>query len=277
MATKSEYRQREVEAAKSVLIELMQILGEYRDQMVLIGGWVPFFLFGSEHVGSTDVDIALDREQINEDVYRTIRQHLEKRGYSQGAQPFIFTKEVEIDEGSPVVVEIDFLAGEYGGSETRHRHQDVQGDLKARKTRGCELALEYHTQITVEGQMPGGAVDKVQVNLSDVVPFIAMKGMALYGRMKEKDAWDIFFCVRSHPGGIEGLAKEFESVLQNKLVQEGLRKIRAKFASIDGIGPTSVVDFDEIIDRDERDRIRRDAFERVNALLDILNITEFKE
>ena len=277
MATKSEYRQREVEAAKSVLIELMQILGEYRDQMVLIGGWVPFFLFGSEHVGSTDVDIALDREQINEDVYRTIRQHLEKRGYSQGAQPFIFTKEVEIDEGSPVVVEIDFLAGEYGGSETRHRHQDVQGDLKARKTRGCELALEYHTQITVEGQMPGGAVNKVQVNLSDVVPFIAMKGMALYGRMKEKDAWDIFFCVRSHPGGIEGLAKEFESVLQNKLVQEGLRKIRAKFASIDGIGPTSVVDFDEIIDRDERDRIRRDAFERVNALLDILNITEFKE
>jgi len=277
MATKSEYRQREVEAAKSVLIELMQILGEYRDQMVLIGGWVPFFLFGSEHVGSTDVDIALDRGQINEDVYRTIRQHLEKRGYSQGAQPFIFTKEVEIDEGSPVVVEIDFLAGEYGGSETRHRHQDVQGDLKARKTRGCELALEYHTQITVEGQMPGGAVNKVQVNLSDVVPFIAMKGMALYGRMKEKDAWDIFFCVRSHPGGIEGLAKEFESVLQNKLVQEGLRKIRAKFASIDGIGPTSVVDFDEIIDRDERDRIRRDAFERVNALLDILNITEFKE
>ena len=62
MATKSEYGQREVEAAKSVLIELMQILGEYREQMVLIGGWVPFFLFGPGHVGSTDVDIALDRE-----------------------------------------------------------------------------------------------------------------------------------------------------------------------------------------------------------------------
>jgi hypothetical protein len=67
----------------------MQILGEYREQMVLIGGWVPFFLFGSKHVGSTDVDIALDREQITDDVYKTIRQHLEKRGYKQGAQPFI--------------------------------------------------------------------------------------------------------------------------------------------------------------------------------------------
>ena len=113
MATKSEYGQREVEAAKSVLIELMQILGEYRDQMVLIGGWVPFFLFGSEHVGSTDVDIALDREQITDDVYKTIRQHLEKRGYTQAVQPFIFTKAARIDEGEPVVVQIDFLAGEY--------------------------------------------------------------------------------------------------------------------------------------------------------------------
>lgn len=277
MATKSEYRQREIEAAKSVLIELMQILGEYRDRMVLIGGWVPFFLFGPEHVGSTDVDIALDRDQITDEVYKTIRQHLEKRGYTQGSQPFIFTKAVTIDEGGAVVVQIDFLAGEYGGTGKHHRHQVVQTDLKARKARGCELALQYHTRITVEGRMPGGSVNKVQVNLSDVVPFIVMKGMAIYGRMKEKDAWDIYFCVKKHRRGIEGLAQEFESVLQNKIVQEGLGKIRAKFASADGVGPTSVVDFEEISDRDERERIKRDAFERINALLDILNVKEFTE
>lgn len=276
MATKSEYGQREIEAAKSVLIELMQILGEYREQMVLIGGWVPFFLFGSEHIGSTDVDIALDREQITDDVYNTIRQHLEKRGYKQGEQPFIFNKEVNINDGAQVIVEVNFLAGEYGGIGRKHRHQVVQ-DLKARKVRGCELAFEYRTQITVEGKMPGGAVNKVQMNLSDVVPFIVMKGMALYGRMKEKDAWDIYFCVRNHEGGIEGLAKEFEPVLENKLVQEGLGKIWAKFNSVDGIGPTSIVDFDEIIDRDERERIKRDAFERVTALLDILKVTAFEQ
>ena len=87
---------------------------------------------------------------------------------------------------------------------------------------------------------------------------------------------DIYFCVRSHQGGIEGLAKEFEPVSQNKLVQEGLGKIRAKFVSVDDVGPTSVVDFDEIEDRGERERTKRDAFERVNALLDILNVAEFK-
>ena len=78
--------------------------------------------------------------------------------------------------------------------------------------------------------MPGGAVNRVQVNLSDVVPFIVMKGMALWKRRKKKK-----------------------------------------------VGPTYVVDFDEIGDREERDRIKRDAFERVNAVLDILKIAEYKE
>ena len=277
MAARSDYGQREIEAAKSVLIELVQILGEYREQMVLIGGWVPFFLFGPEHVGSIDVDIALDREEITDDVYRTIRQHLETRGYVQGEQPFIFTRSVTIGEGAPIVVEVDFLAGEYGGTMKTHRHQTVQNNLKARKARGCELALEHHTTITVEGTMPGGAVNKVQVNLSEVVPFIVMKGMALHDRMKEKDSWDIYFCIKRFPDGATGLAKEFNRVIGNKLVQEGLGKIRAKFTAIDAYGPVSAAAFEEVGNIEERDRIRRDAYEEVNALLDMLDITEFKE
>ena len=275
MATKSEYSQREIEAAKSILIELMQILGEYREQMVLIGGWVPFFLFGSGHVGSTDVDIALDRDQITDDVYKTIRQYLEKRGYQQGEQPSLFTKSVKIDEGKPVVVEVDFVAGEYGGTGKTRRHQVVQEGLKARKARGCELALEYHTQITVKGIMPGGAVNEVQVNLSALVPFIVMKGMALYDRMKEKDAWDIHFCVTKYPGGLTELAKQFEPVLGTKLVREGLSKIRSKFSAVDAYGPVSVAEFEEVQNSEERDRIRRDAFEQVTALLDLLQIGEY--
>ncbi len=277
MATRSEYGKREIEAAKSILIELMQILGEYREHMVLIGGWVPYFLFGAEHVGSTDVDIALDREQIDEAAYTTIRELLEARGYRQGDKPFIFLKEAAVDDGKPITVQVDFLAGEYGGTGKQHRHQSIQGDLKARKARGCDLAFDHHTKINVEGTMPGGAHNKVQVNLSSVVPFMVMKGMALHDRLKEKDGWDIYFCINRHPEGTEGLAKDFESVLENKLVQEGLAKIRATFNSVDGVGPTDVVDFEEISDRGERERIKRDAYERVNALLDILKIKEFEE
>jgi hypothetical protein len=46
-----------VEVARSVLIELMHLLGEYRDDIVIIGGWVPELLLPQEphrHVGSMD-------------------------------------------------------------------------------------------------------------------------------------------------------------------------------------------------------------------------------
>lgn len=50
-----------VEAARSVIIELVHILGEYRDNMVLVGGWIPELLLQQSqdsHVGSIDVDLA---------------------------------------------------------------------------------------------------------------------------------------------------------------------------------------------------------------------------
>lgn len=276
MGTKSEYGTREIEAAKSVLVELMQILGEYREQMVLIGGWVPYFLFGNKHIGSTDIDIALDKDEISDDVYHTMRENLEHHGYREGRQKFQFIKSVKIDDGEAIDVAIDFLAGEYGGTGKGHRHQKVQ-DMTPRKARGCELALEYNTRITVEGVMPDGARNTVVVQLSDVVPFIVMKGMALYDRMKEKDAWDIYFCVREFSDDRHALVAEFQQVLDHGLVIEGLAKIRSKFRAVDQMGPAFVVAFEEIDDRDERERVQRDAFERVNELLDYLDIEAFED
>ena len=53
MVTKYDYSKSEVNACLSVLIELMTILGEYRDSIVLVGGWIPYFLLENsrnEHV-----------------------------------------------------------------------------------------------------------------------------------------------------------------------------------------------------------------------------------
>jgi hypothetical protein len=255
----------------------MQILGEYRDDMVLVGGWVPFFLVGPTHTGSMDIDLALDKDEITEEVYKTVRRSLEEHGYKEGKQPYSFHREVLLDEGSPVVVQIDFLAGEYGGSGKNRRHQNIQTGLKARKARGCELALRHKTKISVAGRMPGGTENIVTITLSEVVPFIVMKGMALYDRMKEKDAWDIYFCVRNYTSGLDALAAQFRPLVSNRLVREGLGKIRSKFLTVDSYGPASVVAFEEVAERETREQIRRDAFEQITALLDMLGIDEFRE
>lgn len=273
MTTKRDYSADQVAAAHSVMIELVHILGEYRDDFVVVGGWVPALLMANAtppHIGSIDVDLALDHKALQDPGYKTILQLLESHGYIQGEQPFIFSKSVEI-EGRTVRVEVDLLAGEYQGSGKSHRTQRVQ-DVRARKARGCELAFEGVEEITLAGSVPGGAKDTVIIRVASVVPFIIMKAMALHDRMKEKDAWDIVFCLRFFPGGLDALAEKFRLYLGNKLVQEGLRKIAVKFESPEHIGPRHVADFEEVSYPDERSRIQRDAFERVTYLLSKLGI-----
>jgi hypothetical protein len=48
-----------------VLIEVMNVLGAFRDEIVLVGGWVPDLLYpGRGHMGLLDVDLAVLREAL---------------------------------------------------------------------------------------------------------------------------------------------------------------------------------------------------------------------
>jgi hypothetical protein len=271
--TRKDYNELAVQAAHTVLLELSRILGQYRDNMVIIGGWVPTLLFTDapeKHVGSMDVDIAFDHAAITEPGYRTILDLLKRHNYREGDQPFVFYRTFDL-EGESVTVEVDLLAGEYKGTGKKHRTQRIQ-DVKVRKARGCDLAFDGPGEITVKGTLPGGAQDQALVRVTAIVPFLVMKGMALADRIKEKDAYDIYYCVKYFPGGIEKLKEEFRPLLKNKLVKEGLRKIEGKFKSPEQFGPKSVADFNEITDAEERARVQRDAFERVDAFLKAVDV-----
>ncbi|MBM4388926.1 MAG: hypothetical protein FJ088_14395 [Deltaproteobacteria bacterium] len=174
-------------------------------------------------------------------------------------------------KGADYIVEVDLLAGEYEGTSKSHRHQKIQ-DIRARKVRGCDLAFGMATEVRIEWKLPNGANDSVIVRAASIVPFLVMKGMAMESRLNEKDPYDIYYCLLNYPGGIDAVAEEFTPHLKNRLVQEGLKKIAEKFKSENGYGPKSIADFEGIDDPDERELLQRDSFERVNALLRILEI-----
>jgi hypothetical protein len=80
VTTRRDYSAELVGAARSVLIEIMHILGEYQGQMVLIGGWVPELLFPqakNAHVGSIDIDLALDHRRFPASGYQKLKALLE--------------------------------------------------------------------------------------------------------------------------------------------------------------------------------------------------------
>jgi hypothetical protein len=280
MVKNSDYSQPEVQACFSVMVEIITILGEFRDNIVLIGGNVPPLLIPSakeKHPGSLDVDLALDFKNISGTAYKTIVKTLQSRGYYQtGEQPFIFYRDNIIGPGKKAMVQVDLLAGEYGGTGKNHRHQKVQ-DAQARKARGCDLVFDAPLKVKIKGTLPNGATNEVTIQIPSAGPFLVTKGMALWDRLKEKDAFDIYFCCRYFPGGVETLAEHIKPIINNKLAKEGLGKIKAKFNEVNAIGPVGVADFMELADQEERARIQRESFEFVNKLMELLTIDTFSQ
>lgn len=269
MVTRKDYVKKAVEAAKSVLIELSHLLGEYQENIVIIGGWVPELVIPQEkqkHTGSIDVDIAINHKKISEPGYKTILELLLSHGYRQGPQPFIFLRDVPVGD-EIYEVEVDLMAGEYAGTGKSHRHQRIF-DSHARKGRGIDLVFTDPEKILISGRLPGGGKDSVTVQVSSIPVFIIMKCIALDKRLKEKDAWDIYYCVRNYPGGIEILANKFSSITNHSLTKEAVIILSTKFSSPEDIGPRYVADFEEVNDSEQRLFIQRDAYERMTYLIE---------
>lgn len=65
---------RETEAARAVLLEVLNALGAMGDDLVIVGGWVPDLLYpSSNHMGSLDVDLAVSPKAIGGNAYSSIR------------------------------------------------------------------------------------------------------------------------------------------------------------------------------------------------------------
>jgi len=111
----SDYTQRQVEAAHRVLMDVGQVLASFADCMVVVGGWVPDLLItGAEepHVGSIDVDFALDAAKLNDGRYAELLKLLiDTQRYRKGSKDFQLVVDVDLkDGGKPVQVEVEFLA-----------------------------------------------------------------------------------------------------------------------------------------------------------------------
>lgn len=215
-----DYSEGQKQAAHRVLVELVNLFNEYRDDIRIVGGWVPDLMFpGQDHVGSVDVDVLINHLTLNDSGYQTMAKILLRNGYEEHPEKyFSFVKTVEIN-GEGYTVDVDILAGIYGGTTKKKRSQHVQG-IKALKATGGNFAFEFPPQeVKVEAERVDGAIDCAVVNVVAVVPFLIMKAAAM-GRGKAKDAYDIYFVIKHYAGGVDSLAEEFRTV-RDKLLAPG--------------------------------------------------------
>lgn len=214
-----DYSEGQKKAAHRVLIELVNLFNEYRDDIRIVGGWVPDLMFPEQdHVGSVDVDVLINHLTLTDTGYQTMSKILLKNGYTEHPEKyFSFVKSVEID-GVNYDVDVDILAGIYGGTASKKRSQHVQG-IKALKATGGNFAFEFPPQqVKIEAERVDGAIDSAVINVVAVVPYIIMKTAAM-GRGKAKDAYDIYFVIKHYSGGVESLANEFKAVRDKPIIK----------------------------------------------------------
>ena len=261
----------------SYLLELMITLQPYKDGLVLVGGWVPFLLLEQfqkdktefKHIGSKDIDIAINSAVISEGSYAKIVDLLKERGYllKPGTQ-YSYIKHVATELGEDVI-QVDFLAQEFGGTGKGHRHQIVQGDFFARKGQGVDIAFINPVEQVLAGELPNKAKAQIAFHIADIASIITMKGYALDSRYKEKDAYDIYSLIKYYKEGPKSVAEEIKPLLTNDIVKRSITMVKEEFYNRDSRGTVFVADFlDEA--GEAREQILTDAYLQVKKFIDLV-------
>jgi hypothetical protein len=273
----NDYDDRTTQAAKSVLVEIGQVLGSFRGKFAIIGGSVPWLLLESEdmpHVGTLDVDLSLDAEALGDGEYATLVEALMAQGYNQreGFRRFQLVRTVPAqDGGQPIDIVVDFLMPR--DADIVKNSPPLVADFAVQKADGADLALRFHQFVAVEAMMPNGGHNRVELAVCSIPALLAMKGHALNGRLKQKDAYDVYYCIRNYPGGIAALATDCHPLLKHQNAVDGYTFINAKFETLDSFGPTCVrrfVEESQILGERDPDQWQRDAFGQVDAWLTAL-------
>ncbi len=126
----AEYDSRQVQAARRVLVDLGQVLAAFQDCLVVVGGWVPDLLIleaEEPHVGSIDVDVALDAGKLNEGRYAELLKLLfDSRCYRPGAKPFQLLTDVDLGDGGQRILGRWFAGPRQISGHRGLRHRNPQ-------------------------------------------------------------------------------------------------------------------------------------------------------
>lgn len=275
------YHERGTAAVYSVLIELGQVLGAYRDHFVIVGGAVPWLLMPDAlpaHIGTLDIDLNLAPEALSEGKYATLIECLENAGYERGVddlKPYQLRRWVKLDDGEPVAIIIDLLMPKE--TKFRKNRPPFIAGLRVIEASGGRVALDHHVIRHIKGKMPDGRNNEVDLLIASIPAFLVMKGFALIGRDKKKDAYDIYFSVRNFEGGAAALAESCRALLSDKSVVEAYQYIAGKFRHEDDFGPQTVRVFlaeSDVLGDMTPDQVQVDAYMQVSAWLKALGIAE---
>ena len=92
-----DYTEGQKEAAHRILIELINLFDEYKDDLRIVGGWVPDLMYpDQEHIGSVDVDVLINHLTLQDSGYQSMQKILLKNGHKEHPEKYFGTMQIQL-------------------------------------------------------------------------------------------------------------------------------------------------------------------------------------
>lgn len=164
--------------------------------------------------------------------------------------PFRFSRTLKSPiDGKDYGIHLDFLCDTEGAKYVTQR---VQPDLEAFAFDGIGISFDFNFEQEINATLPNDGEAMATFKVLDLVGSLALKGKALDGRFKPKDAYDVFALTYCR-GGPEQAAAHFNKTVSAKkppvksrsFLAHSLEVVREKFKDANQAGPFQVETFTE--------------------------------
>ena len=248
-----DYAPETYERVQQALLHVSTVLSDWMEQITLIGGIVPSLLVppsqlpvdAEAHPGTSDLDLALQLKVLTAEGYASISELLRYAGYRpvEKEEDKIRRQTWRTDPKLGPIVTIDFLIARSPKHPRDLRVQNFERDFAALIADGLQLVERDRRKIRISGRTIRGEQVEREIWICGPASFVVLKARAIHLREKPKDAFDLHYILVNFEGGVDAIATELRSLLDDLDAVESLRFLRQAYGSIDGIGPSRAAYF----------------------------------
>lgn len=250
-STASDYNPHQLDLVHSVCLYISTIIGDYIDDLVIVGGLVPNLIIPQApppedveaHVGTQDLDIGFSLGVFNSDRYQEIAERLRGGGFipdvNENQNPTFQRWKLE----KSVNVTVDFLIPQTSQDEIGGTIKHFEKNFGAVITPGLELAFQDRIKLSINGQTPFGEEAKRDIWVCGPGAYIILKALAFDSRGESKDAYDLFYVVRNFGSGYEEIIQHLLPLIENEHGGKAIEILKRDFSNPGSVGSVRVARF----------------------------------
>lgn len=249
--TAADYTPEQTELIRATTLTTATILGDYIDELAVVGGLVPSLLIppstlpaGADlHVGTMDLDLGLDLAILGNHRYEGIAERLRDAGFA----PDTSEKGNEVRQrwihSQQPLAKIEFLIPPANAAAVPGKLQPLEQGLAAFIISGLEVAFSGRINVTLEGRTLFGESASREIPVCNPGAFIILKALAFRNRGKFKDAYDLYYMTRNYGSGTKDVAGYLAPLISTTHGRRAVEILREDFRSQNAIGPMRVALF----------------------------------